>query len=366
MAHLDRARAARMMQAAGLDALLLLSPESFTYATGAPAGVATMWRRAGAVAAIVPADPAKDAAAVVTDLFEAAFRATSTITDIRINPIWVETGDIQGLEAASPEELIQAAWLRQGRPAGFQRPETFDAIHGFALAASLLRDRGLDTGRIGVELDSLSVNDFQLLTSALPGATLVDATDLVRRLKMIKSPAEIAHLRMAVELAEAGIVALREEIAVGVSRDALAAAWEAGARAEAARRNVGNLTGVWEYVSVGENPWTRGGVVQPGHVVEAVVGVRPVAAADPGGGGVGEEVDAEAYTVVAVDQGPHRLHPVGLVEERRDIAEVDRARVAAVRRVGAGRQGCGPGAAGGDSATPPRRGRVERGCCRPW
>ncbi|KQS87598.1 MULTISPECIES: M24 family metallopeptidase [unclassified Rhizobium] len=272
MAHLDRARAARMMQAAGLDALLLLSPESFTYATGAPAGVATMWRRAGAVAAIVPADPAKDAAAVVTDLFEAAFHATSTITDIRINPIWVETGDIRGLEAASPEELIQTAWSRQGRPAGFQRPETFDAIHGFALAASLLRDRGLDTGRIGVELDSLSVTDFQLLTSALPGATLIDATDLVRRLKMIKSPAEIGHLRTAVELAEAGIVALRQEIAIGVSRDTLAAAWEAGARAEAARRNVGNLTGVWEYVSVGQNPWTRGGVVQPGDLIKVDVG----------------------------------------------------------------------------------------------
>ncbi|WP_438751262.1 M24 family metallopeptidase [Pararhizobium sp. O133] len=271
-AHLDRVRAARMMQAAGLDALLLLSPESFTYTTGAPAGVATMWRRAGAIAAIIPADPDQDTAAVVTDLFEAAFRASSTITDIRINPIWVETGDIRGLQAASPEELIQVAWARQGRPAGFQRPETFDATHGFRLAASLLRDRGLHRGRIGVEFDSLSVSDFQLLASALSGATLIDATDLVRRLKMIKSPAEIAHLRMAVELAEAGIVALREQIAVGVSRDALAAAWEAGARAEAALRKVDNLTGLWEYVSVGQNPWTRGGVVAPGDLIKVDVG----------------------------------------------------------------------------------------------
>lgn len=84
MAHLDRARAARMMRTAGLDALLLLSPESFTYATGAPAGVATMWRRAGAVAAVVPADPALETSAVVTDLFEAVFRASSTISNIRI------------------------------------------------------------------------------------------------------------------------------------------------------------------------------------------------------------------------------------------------------------------------------------------
>ncbi|MBP1858650.1 M24 family metallopeptidase [Rhizobium herbae] len=274
MAHLDRTRATRLMEIAGLDALLLLSPESFTYATGAPAGVATMWRRAGAVAAIIPANPALTESAVVTDLFEAAFRASSAITDIRTNPIWVETGDIRGMDAGalSPEELIESAWAKQGRPAGFQRPETFDAARGFGLARALLAEKRLDKGRIGVEFDGLSVIDFHLLSEALPGAELVDASDLVRRLKMIKSPIEIGHLRTAVELAEAGIATLRETIDVGVSRDALAAAWEKGVRAEAARRNVQNLTGLWEYVSVGENPWTRGGVIQRGDLVKVDVG----------------------------------------------------------------------------------------------
>lgn len=274
MAHLDRTRASQRMELAGLDALLLLSPESFTYATGAPAGVATMWRRAGAVAAIVPAVPALPQAAVVTDLFEAAFRASSTITDIRINPIWVETGDLRGMDAAalSPEDLIKSAWARQGRSAGFHRPETFDAANGFRLAAGLLAERGLDTGRIGVEFDGLSVTDFRLLSAALPQAELIDASDLVRRLKMIKSATEIGHLRTAVELAEAGIVTLRETIDPGVSRDELASAWEKGVRAEAARRNVQNLTGLWEYVSVGQNPWTKGGVVERGDLIKVDVG----------------------------------------------------------------------------------------------
>jgi Xaa-Pro dipeptidase len=272
MAHLDRTRASQLMEAAGLDALLLLSPESFTYATGAPAGVATMWRRAGAVAAIVPADPALPQAAVVTDLFEAAFRASSAITDIRINPIWVETGDIRGMEKEPPEELIKAAWAKQARAPGFERPETFDASYGFQLANTLLAEKSLNTGRIGVEFDGLSVTDFRLLSAALPDAKLLDASDLVRRLKMIKSPTEIGHLRTAVELAEAGIVALRETIDIGVSRDALAAAWENGARAEAARRGVQNLTGLWEYVSVGQNPWTKGGVVERGDLIKVDVG----------------------------------------------------------------------------------------------
>ncbi len=272
MAHLDRTRASKAMEAAGIDALLLLSPESFTYATGAPAGVATMWRRAGAVAAIIPADPALREAAVVTDLFEAAFRASSTITDIRINAIWVETGDIRGMDAQPPEELIQAASEKQGRVPGFERPETFDASHGFRLAAALLAEKGLSTSRIGIEFDGLSVTDFRVLSAALPQAELIDASDLVRRLKMIKSPTEIGYLRTAVELAEAGIVALRETIDIGISRDELAAAWEKGARAEAARRGVQNLTGLWEYVSVGQNPWTKGGVVARGDLIKVDVG----------------------------------------------------------------------------------------------
>ncbi|WP_426125817.1 M24 family metallopeptidase [Pararhizobium sp. PWRC1-1] len=272
MTHLDRTRASKVMETAGIDALLLLSPESFTYATGAPAGVATMWRRAGAVAVIVPADPALPQAAVVTDLFEAAFRASSAITDIRINPIWVETGDIRGMEAQPPEELIQAAWAKQGRAPGFQRPETFDANLGFQLAGTLIAEKGPGTGRIGIEFDGLSVTDFRLLSAALPHAELVDASDLVRRLKMIKSPTEIGYLRTAVELAEAGIVALRETIDIGISRDELASAWEKGVRAEASRRNVENLTGLWEYVSVGQSPWTKGGVVERGDLIKVDVG----------------------------------------------------------------------------------------------
>ena len=274
MTYLDRARAAALMEKAGLDALLLLSAESFTYATGAPAGVATMWRRAGAVAAIMPADPALAPAAIVTDLFEAAFRAASAITDIRINSTWVETADIRGLdrEALSPEALLQEAWTRQGRSAGFQRPETFDATEGFRLAAELLAARSLEKGRIGVELESLSVLDFQHLSKALPHAELVDASDLVRRLKMIKSAVEIGYLRTAVELSEAGIVALRDMVAIGISRDALATAWESGVRAEAARRDIRNLTGLWEYISVGENPWTKGGVVAAGDLIKVDVG----------------------------------------------------------------------------------------------
>lgn len=275
MGHLDRQRAARLMEAAGLDALLLLSPEGFTYATGAMPGVGTMWRRAGAVAALVPADPGLPLGAVVSDLFEDSFRRTSDITDLRINPLWVETCDLRLSDASkTAPERIAEAWAAAGRGEGFQRPETFDAALGFRQVQDLLAVRGLGhQGRtIGVELDSLSVADFARLSEALPACRLVDGSDVLRRLKMIKSAAEIAHLRAAVGLAETGIVALSEAIAPGVSRDALADVWTSAVLAEAKAGKVGTLTGHWEYVSVGENPWARGGIVTPGCLIKVDVG----------------------------------------------------------------------------------------------
>ena len=70
---IDRARGAALMQQAGIDALVLLQPENFQYATGAPPGVAALFRKAGAAMAIIPADVAGAPAAIVTDLFAAAF-----------------------------------------------------------------------------------------------------------------------------------------------------------------------------------------------------------------------------------------------------------------------------------------------------
>ncbi|MDU8944697.1 aminopeptidase P family N-terminal domain-containing protein [Ovoidimarina sediminis] len=127
MAHLDRVRAERLMAEAGLDALLLLSPESFTYATGVSPGVATMWRRSGAVAVLVPADSGQSETAVVSDLFASTFRRESHICDMRESPLWVETTVLDGgLSDLSPEKAFRRAWVAAGRAEDFERPTTCD------------------------------------------------------------------------------------------------------------------------------------------------------------------------------------------------------------------------------------------------
>lgn len=270
MANLNRRRAARLMSEADIEGLILLSPESFSYATGAPSGVATMWRRAGAVAVFIPADAEMPETAVVSDLFAPSFRQSSHVTDIRESPIWVETANIEGLPSnEGPEEQIRASWQATGRKPGFERPETFDAGVCYRALAETLKERGLSGARIGFEATAISLHDYGALSSALEHVTLVDATEVIARLKMVKSEDEIAALRLAAEIAETGIVALQNSIASGVTRDELAATWR---RAVQTHPQSASLTGAWEYVSVGVNPWGGNAAVKTGDLIKVDVG----------------------------------------------------------------------------------------------
>ncbi len=270
MAHLDRTRAAALMQAEGLDALILLSPESYRHATGAAPGVATMWRRAGAVAVLIPADPALPETAVVSDLFAAAFRSVSSIRDVRPSVLWVETATLPPDTDDLPVfKAVVRAWEAEGRPEGFLRPTTFDPSICWHDLAAALADHGLMRGRIGIEMDAVSASDWPALATALAQALLCDASRLSARLKMVKSPEEIALLRQAVTLAEKGIAAVRDAICPGISRSDLAAEWS---RATAAHCGAAPMTGAWEYISVGADPWGGNAVATTGDLVKVDVG----------------------------------------------------------------------------------------------
>jgi len=124
--HLDRARAERLMREAGIDALLVVQPENFAYATGGPAGIAASWRRVGAAIAILPASAAAEATAIVTDFGAGAFRRSSALRDLRTHTAWVDNVDVAAkLPSNRPiAELI--AEVQPERAAGFRRPPTFD------------------------------------------------------------------------------------------------------------------------------------------------------------------------------------------------------------------------------------------------
>ena len=96
--------------------------------------------------------------------------------------------------------------------------------------AGVLKEVGAASGRIAVEKTSLflTVRDFEELQSLLPQARFVDSGGIVERGRAIKSPAEIAHIRAAARVVEAGMRAGVEACAAGRYDTDVAAAVHAG------------------------------------------------------------------------------------------------------------------------------------------
>jgi Xaa-Pro dipeptidase len=92
-----------------------------------------------------------------------------------------------------------------------------DAAPALALR-DVLRGLGCAGGQLGVEWEAygLTARNGQRLAAALDGfAVLADASELVSRLRVVKSPAEIAHVRRAAVLADAALAAAERTAAPG-------------------------------------------------------------------------------------------------------------------------------------------------------
>jgi Xaa-Pro dipeptidase len=93
----------------------------------------------------------------------------------------------------------------------------------------LLADRALSGKTVGVEYQchGLTAADGQRLDAALEGfARTQDASDLVDRLRLVKSPAELAFVRRAAELADAALEAAIVETRAGADEAEILAAMQ--------------------------------------------------------------------------------------------------------------------------------------------
>ncbi len=262
--HLDRARAARLMAAEGLDALLLTAPESVRYAAGAGPGLAASWRRGITAAVLVPADPARPLGAVVGDLEAPGFAAASGIPDLRTHPIWVDTAAVP--PGADPLAALAALTPRP-------RPGTFDPDAVPRLLRDLLAARGLTGGTVGFERDILPANDSDRLAAALDGgARFRDGSGMLRRLRAVKSPAEIALLERGSRLAAAGMSAASAALRPGLDAADVTRLWR-DAVTEAAARTPGPAPDdTWAYVTVGPHGFGPGRAAEPGDLIKMDMG----------------------------------------------------------------------------------------------
>ncbi|MBN7806510.1 aminopeptidase P family protein [Agrobacterium rosae] len=266
MGDVDRKHAERLMQKAGLDALALFQPEAFRYVVGASAGVATMWGRAGGAVALVPADASARLGAVVSDHAAGYIVEKVPSVDLRIHRIWIDTVDMAGAEAVADIDSLYNSSGVTG-----PRPETFDRVASFNLLFDLLKERNLAGGRIGVDLEFMPAVDFEALKRAVPKVQWVDGSEVLRRLRAVKTPVEIERLRKAATAAEGGLARMVQNIRPGAYLSELSAEWKIGAQ-DAAKANGFSLSGHWDFISVGPNLSDMSAVVAPGVLIKADVG----------------------------------------------------------------------------------------------
>lgn len=142
------------------------------------------------------------------------------------------------LRRLDEDAFLERSWVRD-------RLAFADAEDPLAIVASLVERRGWSAARIGLELDShyLTVERYRVLRAALPRATLVDFAGVLRELRLVKSPAEVACLRRAAGIADQ---AMREAVAAvheGASeREAAIAASRAFLRLGADTGRTGPIT----------------------------------------------------------------------------------------------------------------------------
>ena len=266
--YLDRSRAQRLMAEQGLDALVLAQPESIKYATGAFPGVATYWRRAGAAFVVVPHDGPMTA--IVGDLQAETFKAQSGIDDVRTHRIWVETGRFDGQPDVA--DALVSGDVARGNAHRLPRPAQYDISAAVSLLRDSLVERGLLDARIGMELGFIAVRDFSIFTELMPQAIWADATNLVERLRAIKSPREIEILRTAAELSSAGLRALLPDLALGMDAARMTEIWRDAALTEASRRGLPPPASTWAYIAVGGDGFAPGGPAQKGDLIKMDVG----------------------------------------------------------------------------------------------
>ena len=178
--HARVARVQAELRAKGLDALIAFQPESVTYLTGFFTRAYSSFQFA-----IIPANGAPTM--FCRDVEEYYLDSTCVYPD---RALWNDSQDTT------------------------------------AVAADIIRARLGATARVGAELGSwtVSVARYEKLTTLLPGIVWTNEQSLVERMRLIKTPAEIAYQRRAGTASEAGMQAAIDSAKAGATERDMAAA----------------------------------------------------------------------------------------------------------------------------------------------
>lgn len=90
---------------------------------------------------------------------------------------------------------------------------------------SIMQSKGWLKKRVGLETPAyyLSVEDYLKVKAVLADTQVIEATYLIENLKLVKSPAELAYIRKAAEIADLGVDAITRKLEAGLTELQVAA-----------------------------------------------------------------------------------------------------------------------------------------------
>ncbi len=164
-AEMDRryGRARALMEERGIDALVITGEENFQYFAGTCASIA---------------------------LHHSLTRPSVLVLPLDRDPIIITQSKIYILMSTYISAIV----------------EYFDVLHfPHQVIVDVLKDLALKRSRVGVELGQeqrmgIPVGAYLALVEALPKISFVDAADIVIRMRMVKSPEELAYVREAAQV----------------------------------------------------------------------------------------------------------------------------------------------------------------------
>ena len=190
----------------GIDGIIVLSPENFHYITGMGCHQHSVSRFSGVSIAVVSANESTKSVAISMDFEEPSLQEKITNCTIKKYDTWVGVKPWLGVISEPKQEAIDG----------------FKSFSGsLDILVETIKEMGLENKKIGIEMDFVSVNYFNMLIERLPHISIENITPLFILARSVKTTDEIEIFRKITNIADLALNHTRDFVKVGVSEKEL-------------------------------------------------------------------------------------------------------------------------------------------------
>jgi Xaa-Pro dipeptidase len=255
----NRDRMLALMDKHNLAGVVAATQENIFYLSGHASWSQNGYRYGGSqVYVVYPRDPAQSPALLIPS-GDAAYAG--------LEEVWLKEAYIYG----RPRKPVVPDPNKLGKEEKRTLEITESAPKGATpekALAQLIRDKGMDRGRIGMDHFGMPLTIYQKIESYLPDAKLLPASMVFRYVRMIKTPEEIQRLRESAALNERAINTMLRAAKPGIKESDLAGIY----KGEIARAG-GQV--YWMHMNIsrgGNSPVIKENVLQKGDIFRIDMG----------------------------------------------------------------------------------------------